>query len=102
MTSPTVSKGKLADTHSWCILHTIDALTTSSIYRLSLRISLKQAEIICMQFGCSSLATLAELEHVALKNLLVCWLVSRIVDANGRPDCKMCWILPAIVIREIA
>ena len=51
-----------------------------SIYRLSLRISLKQAEIICMQFGCSSLATLAELEHVALKNLLVCWLVSRIVD----------------------
>jgi len=51
-----------------------------SIYRLSLRISLKQAEIICMLFGCSSLATLAELEHVALKNLLVCWLVSRIVD----------------------
>ena len=44
---------------------------TLSFFSLSTGLSIEQAKVICMHLGCGSLAALAELEHVALENLLV-------------------------------
>ena len=46
------------------------------------------------------LSTLAQLEHVTLKNLLVGRLVGRVVHADGRPDCEVRRVHLAIVIGE--
>ena len=48
------------------------------------------------------LATLTELEHVALKDLLVRWPEGGVVYANGRPDREARGVHLAVVVGECA
>ena len=67
---------------------------------LDLALRIEQAQVVCVHLGRRGLATLAELEHVALENLLVGRLVGRVVHADGRPDCEVRRVHLAIVIGE--
>ena len=55
-----------------------------------------------MQLSHSRLAALAELEHVALENLLHRRLVGGVVYTNGCPDCETVRVHLAIVVGEDA
>ena len=61
--------------------------------------SLEEAKIIFMQLA---LATLAELEQVALQDLLPSRRKGRVVHADGRPNCETRRVHLAIVVRESA
>ena len=57
-----------------------------------------EAKIVLMR--CYNRTPLAELEHVALENLLVGRLVDRVVHTDGRPDRELRRVHLAIVIGE--
>ena len=75
----------------------LSRVLSSSALRL---LRIEQAKVICVHLRRRGLAALAELEHVALENLLVRRLVGRVVHADGRPDREARRVHLAIVIGE--
>ena len=67
---------------------------------LALGLRIEQAEVVYVHLRHCGLAALAELEHVALENLLVGRLVDRVVHTDGRPDRELRRVHLAIVIGE--